>query len=188
MSGADDVLIGSGFVLRPWRADDAESLQRHADDAAVSRFLSDRFPYPYTAADAKAFLDGFAQAGTAWAIAIGDAADGGEAVGGIGVEPGRDVHRLTGQIGYWLGRTHWGRGLMSAAVPLWCAHLFARDPFERLQAIVYAGNPASAKVLERSGFVLEGIQRRAAIKRGEILDVLLYARLRSPQDGPADLR
>lgn len=183
MSGETAAIAGPGFVLRPWRREDAASLQRHADDAEVSRFLSDRFPYPYTAADAEAFLDGPAQTGTAWAISINDAA-----VGGIGVEPGRDVHRLTGQIGYWLGRAHWGRGLMSAALPLWCAHLFARYPFERLQAIVYAGNPASARVLERSGFVLEGIQRRAAIKRGEILDVLLYARLRSPQDGAADRR
>ncbi|HUD41506.1 MAG TPA: GNAT family protein [Dokdonella sp.] len=188
MSSADEAIAGPGFVLRPWRRDDAGSLRRHADDAEVSRFLSDRFPYPYTAADAEAFLDGLAQTGTAWAIAIDAGAAAGEAIGGIGVEPGRDVHRLTGQIGYWLGRAYWGRGLMSAALPLWCAHLFARYPFERLQAIVYAGNPASAKVLERSGFVLEGIQRRAAIKRGEILDVLLYARLRSAQDGAADRR
>lgn len=193
MSGAADAIAGPGFVLRPWRRDDAESLQRHADDAEVSRFLSDRFPYPYTAADAEAFLDGLAQTGTAWAIAADGASADGEpagqqAIGGIGVEPGRDVHRLTGQIGYWLGRAYWGRGLMSVALPLWCTHLFARYPFERLQAIVYAGNAASARVLERSGFALEGIQRRAAIKRGEILDVLLYARLRSPRDGAADRR
>lgn len=41
-----------------------------------------------------------------------------------------------------------------------------------------ANNPASARVLGKSGFVLEGVQRRAAIKRGGVLDVLMHARLR----------
>ena len=40
--------------LRHWRADDLASLLRHADDAAVSRGLGTRFPYPYTRADGEA--------------------------------------------------------------------------------------------------------------------------------------
>lgn len=177
MSGDEAVLAGDGFVLRPWRADDAVSLQRHADDAEVSRFLSDRFPFPYTAADAAAFLAGPASSGLVRAIEID-----GAAVGGIGAEPGHDIFRLTASVGYWLGRAYWGRGLMRRAVDHWSMHLLARYPFERLEARVAAANPASARMLEHAGFHLEGRQRRAMVKRGEILDVLVYVRLRSAQD------
>ncbi|MEG2942644.1 MAG: GNAT family N-acetyltransferase, partial [Thermomonas sp.] len=51
-------LQGQGFVLRPWRHADLASLVHHANDAAVSRGLRDRFPFPYTHADGEAFLAG----------------------------------------------------------------------------------------------------------------------------------
>jgi len=167
-------LAGAGFRLRPWRVGDAAALVVHANDARVSAALSDRFPFPYTAADARLFLGGvLGSPARSLAIEID-----GSAVGGIGHVPGDGVHRIATQVGYWLGVAFWGRGVMSGALPLWCDHLLISHGFERLQAIVYANNPASARVLEKSGFVFEGVQRRAAIKRGEVLDVLMYARLR----------
>ena len=51
---------------------------------------------------------------------------------------------------------------------------------ERVYAGVYSNNPSSMRVLEKAGFVREGVQRRAVIKRGEILDLVMYARLRAP--------
>ncbi len=174
MNGASPRLAGDGFVLRPWRPEDAASLQRHADDARVSAALSDRFPFPYTMADAQAFLDAdLSCPSEALAIEID-----GCAVGGVGVRRGVDEQRFTAEIGYWLGRSHWGRGLMPRIVPVWCAHLFASEPLERLQANVHANNPASARVLEKCGFVREGVRRNAVSKRGELLDAWMYAILR----------
>ena len=51
-------LQGEGFILRPWRANDLDSLLQHANDPEVSRGLRDRFPYPYTRDDGQAFLAG----------------------------------------------------------------------------------------------------------------------------------
>ncbi|WP_440221967.1 GNAT family N-acetyltransferase [Dokdonella sp. MW10] len=167
-------ITGDGFTLRPWRAEDAEALARHANDEAVSRALSDRFPFPYTRADAEAFVVGpVAREGFAFAIEVD-----GEAVGGIGQTPGDNEYRIRSQIGYWLGRSLWGRGLMSRIVPVFCDHLLEHSAYERLQAFVLSGNMASARVLEKSGFVLEGVHRRALIKRDEIHDIAMYARLR----------
>ena len=42
--------------LRPWSRDDLESLLEHANNPAVSRAMTDRFPYPYTRADAQAWI------------------------------------------------------------------------------------------------------------------------------------
>lgn len=175
MSADLHLIEGAGFRLRAWRAEDEESLVRHANHAAVARYLSDRFPHPYTAADAKAFLERPAF-DLSWVRAI--ELDG-EAVGGIGMRPGEDVHRLGAQIGYWLGPAYASRGIMSHVVPLWCEHLFRNYGFERLQALVFANNPASSRVLEKSGFVLESVQRRSVLKNAEVLDALVYARLRA---------
>jgi len=41
-------LQGEGFTLRGWKADDTESLQKHADNPNIYSFLLDRFPHPYT--------------------------------------------------------------------------------------------------------------------------------------------
>lgn len=175
MTSGDTVIDGEGFRVRRWRAEDASSLLRHANDEQVSVGLSDHFPWPYTFADADAFLQGRV-IGTADALAI---EIDGAAVGGIGMHRGVDVHRHVAEIGYWLGRAYWGRGLMSRIVLAWRDHLFSTHDYHRLEAKVYSNNPASAHLLEKCGFVREGVKREAALKRGEILDVWMYAILRS---------
>ncbi len=168
-------------VLRPWRDEDAASLVHHANDAAVSWGLADRFPFPYTAADARDFLAlPLMHPAERLAVEIG-----GAAVGGIGFRYLEDVFRSGAQVGYWLGRAHWGRGVMSTALAAYCEYLFAHRPFERVQAYVYAGNAASARVLEKCRFVREGWLRRAVIKRGQCLDAALYARLRAEAEATA---
>ena len=57
------VLRGERCVLRRWRAKDIGSLVQHANNMNVSRYLRDRFPYPYTRKDARAFLAGATGAG-----------------------------------------------------------------------------------------------------------------------------
>lgn len=174
MNDSAPVVSGEGFILRPWSLDDRDSLVLHANDESVSRGLSDRFPFPYTVNDANAFLSHPAEAPSlVLAIEIE-----GNAVGGIGMRPGEDTLRIGSQLGYWLGRRYWGRGIMSRILPHWCKYVFANYGFERLQATVLSNNPASARVLEKSGFAHEGTLRRAAIKRNEVFDLWMYAMLR----------
>lgn len=66
----------------------------------------------------------------------------------------------------------------AAAVRAVVAHGFASFSLERIFASVYANNPASTRVLEKAGFQYAGRMRRNVIKDGEILDSLLYARVR----------
>jgi RimJ/RimL family protein N-acetyltransferase len=166
---------GEGFVLRPWRIEDAGSLVLHANDEAVSARLSDRFPFPYAMEDAVRFLSTSVEV-PALTLAIEIE---GNAVGGIGLRPGKGELRIGAHFGYWLGRRYWGRGIMSRIVPFWSAHVFACFGFERLHTTVFADNPASARVLEKSGFVREGTLRRAAIKGSEVFDLWLYAMIRT---------
>lgn len=162
-------------VLRPWRRADAESVAVHANDREVWRNMRDRFPHPYSLKDAKEWLAFVATVPPATNFAID--VDG-DAVGGISFEPLVDVFRIGAELGYWLGKAHWNRGIVSEAVQAVTTHLFAHFEFERVQASVFSWNPASAKVLEKAGYTLEATNRRAMIKEGVVGDRWLYVKLR----------
>jgi ribosomal-protein-alanine N-acetyltransferase len=102
----------------------------------------------------------------------------GAAVGGIGIHPGKDVHRHTATLGYWLGEKFWRRGIMTEVVTAFTDFCFKNFPLRRISAEVFANNPASARVLEKSGFIFEGRFKNNVIKDGELLDSLLYARIK----------
>lgn len=161
-------------VLRPWRAGDEASLQRNADNYNVWCNLTDRFPHPYTMDDARWWIEH-----TATVERVGFAIEvDGQAVGGIGCAAKPDVYRLTGEVGYWLGEPHWGRGIVTEAVRAFVPYVFDSTDLVRLEAGVFDRNTRSARVLEKNGFVFEGRLTRGAFKDGVVMDVLLYARLR----------
>jgi RimJ/RimL family protein N-acetyltransferase len=54
-------------------------------------------------------------------------------------------------------------------------YVLKRFRLARLQSPVFAWNPASMRVLEKSGFAREGVHRAALLKDGEIIDEVLYA-------------
>jgi len=161
-------------VLRAWRPDDLDSLVANASHADVSRGLRDRFPYPYTGDDGRAWLArAVDESDRAWAIEID-----GLAVGGVSLHPGSDVHRHSAELGYWIGRHFWGRGIMSATIARFAPEAMRAFRLHRLFATVYANNQASMRVLEKAGFAREGVQQSAVVKRGELLDLVVYARVR----------
>ena len=158
-------------ILRPWRATDLEPLVRHANNRNVWVTLRDRFPYPYTEDAGREWLAAAAAQDPPGALAITVA---GEALGGIGIIPGADVNRHTGELGYWLGESHWGRGIATAAVSHfvpWAARTFG---LVRVFADVFETNPASMRVLEKCGFTREGVLRKHALKDGRYLDQIVY--------------
>jgi ribosomal-protein-alanine N-acetyltransferase len=162
-------------TIRDYGPDDAESLAKHANNRKVWLGLRDAFPHPYTIEDAKNFLQG-SIAGLPrihFCIEIN-----GEAVGGIGLRPGDDVHRKTAEFGYWLAEEFWGQGIMSEVVPAFVDYCFKEFSLNRIFAMPHSNNPASARVLEKARFILEGRLRKNVVKDGEVLDSLLYARVK----------
>jgi ribosomal-protein-alanine N-acetyltransferase len=164
------------ITLRPWRFSDKASLIRYANNRKVWINLNDVFPNPYNESHADTWLARCAAAQeprTHFAIEFQ-----GEAIGGIGFNVLSDVHRKAANIGYWLGEPFWGRGIATYALKQTTAYAFANFELERLEAGVFEWNPASARVLEKAGYALEGRLRRNIIKDGRMGDSLLYARLR----------
>ena len=163
-------------AIRPFRKGDEPELWRHADDPDVARNLRDRFPSPYTLTDAEGWVRETLEQRplTNFAITVDD-----RVVGAVGFMVGQDIHRRSAEIGYWLGRAYWGRGLATEALIAVSEHAFARHDLARLYAGVLPWNPASERVLVKAGYTLEARMRSAATKGGHTVDELLYARVRA---------
>ena len=157
--------------LRPWQSLDGPSIVSHADDYEVWRSMRDRFPHPYTPRDAEAWLSRVRGAWPPLDFAID--LDG-EAVGGIGLVLGTDIERLSAEVGYWLGRSFWGRGLASSALRSMTAYAFRRLSLERVFALPFEWNPASARVLASAGYRNEGTLRCGAVKEGRIVNLVMF--------------
>ena len=158
--------------IRSWHPNDLSSLVEHANNRHVSIHLRDRFPYPYTRSDGRRFIRAARtmQPETLFAIAVA-----GAAVGGVGFYLQKDVERVSAELGYWLGEAWWSRGIVSEAIVAMTRYAFDHHELTRVYALVAAGNPASCRVLEKAGYVLEGRLRRSAIRNGIVSDQLLYA-------------
>jgi ribosomal-protein-alanine N-acetyltransferase len=161
------------FTLRPWATTDKDSLLKYADNFNIARFMTDAFPHPYTADNADQFLERVCAATPTNVLAIDIY---GEAVGSIGIFPQADIMRMNAELGYWLGEPFWGRGIMPRAVALMIEYAFSTFPrITRIYARPYSNNPASRRVLEKAGFILEAHIKDNIIKNGEVLDELIFA-------------
>lgn len=169
-------LTGASAVLVPLALQHAASLQRHADDELVWKTLFEGFPRPYTVAEAEAWCaGGWRAGGVVWGISVS-----GEVVGCLGVRQDQGWLRCNAEVGYWIGRPHWGKGITTEALRLasdWA--LSDMSELTRLYAPIFDWNAASQAVARKAGFELEGRMPLSAIKAGRVIDRVLYARYRA---------
>jgi RimJ/RimL family protein N-acetyltransferase len=162
----------SGHVLREYREDDVPRLCSLADDAEVWRGVTDLFPRPYDEAAARRWLA--RQRGVDPPCNLVLAGPEG-LMGGVGVVLA-DVPNFAhdGELGYWVGRPYWGRGLATAAVRAFMAWAAPAHGLSRFTVRAFGNNPASVRVAEKCGFRREGVLRQAARKHGETFDLFVY--------------
>jgi RimJ/RimL family protein N-acetyltransferase len=165
-------IAAGDWILRPWRPGDEGALVKYGNNRNIWINLRDSFPHPYTPDRATNWVRLQQSANRVSDFAIANAE---EAIGGIGFTILRDVHRKTAEVGYWLGEPFWGQGIATAALTALTEYAFANFDLARLEAAVYEWNPASARVLEKCGFVLEGRLRKSVTKDGRTIDQWLYA-------------
>ena len=169
-------LTGATASLLPLEPAHAASLQRHADDEQVWATLVDAFPHPYTMADAHAWCSGgWRERGMVWGIAAQ-----GEVIGCVGVEQQPAWLRCNAEVGYWIGRQYWGRGITTEALCMACDWAFANvGELTRLYAPIFDWNLASQAIARKAGFELEGRMPQSAIKDGRVIGRVVYGRYRS---------
>lgn len=164
----------SGYKIRSFEKNDISSVSFHANNPRVSANLRNRFPYPYAKEDAIIWIEHALSQSPQKDFAI---ANPSKAIGGIGLELFNDVYFQSAAIGYWLAEEYWGRGIMTRAVIAFTQYAFETYGIIRIFANVFQSNPASCRVLEKSGYILEGRLKKSVNKNGRILDQFLYAKV-----------
>lgn len=184
------ILVESpNLIIRRWSISDAPALAKAANYPSIVMNLRDRFPSPFSLADAEAYLGNYTVSPegypTAMAIFVKpnsghNTSDEPLFIGGAGLESKGDVYYRTWELGYWFTPSAWGKGyateFVKALVP-WAFETWPR--LNRIEAMAYERNEASQKVLRKSGFTREGMRRGALEKHGEILDESIWGILRS---------
>jgi [ribosomal protein S5]-alanine N-acetyltransferase len=169
--------VRQGLVLTEFRGSDRDAFIECLNDPEIYRCTS-RIPFPYTSADADKFLGIMAEATTRYGhpvnFAIRDAK--GTLLGGCGFEGLAYGHKA--EIGYWVAKPFWGQGIATAAVRAASAFAIAKWDLVRIKAHVFDFNLASARVLEKNGFQLEGLLRKDLLKGGEFISCKLFALVR----------
>jgi ribosomal-protein-alanine N-acetyltransferase len=166
------------LLLRPLAARDAAALFAVFSDPEVMRYWSGA---PWSDIDqADQYIAGSAQdlaAGAMLRLGIEVAATG-QLVGQLALHHFDQQNRRC-EIGYALGRAHWGKGYLAEALDAVLGHGFAQLSLNRVEADVDPRNTASMRALERLGFVHEGLMRERWIVAGEICDTAFYGLLKS---------
>ena len=171
--------------LREWKIEDAPDLVAAINNKKVLDNLRDGIPYPYTEKDAKEFITAMRSADKNSQCAFAIICDG-KVIGSIGVFRKDNVHRQTGELGYYIAEPYWGKGITTEAVRQIRDYVFENTDIVRIFAEPFAHNEASCRVLEKAGFQFEGILRQNAIKNGQHMDNKMYAVLKLPSIRPLD--
>jgi RimJ/RimL family protein N-acetyltransferase len=159
-------------LLRPWRGEDVPAIVAACNDPEIVRWTT--VPTPYSAADARAWLD---RCKTAWSEGAAPLAVIEQESGELAAAITLWLHGNVGELGYWAAPSFRGRGYVPRAVQLLCAWGFDELQLPRMQLGTFLGNAASERVAEKSGFTREGVLRAWLEQRGERRDVTMWSRL-----------
>lgn len=167
-------------VIREWRIEDAKELAELLSNPKILDNLRDGLPYPYTRKDAEEYISSMLSADKRKTFAFAITAEG-KVVGSIGVFRCDNIHSRTAEMGYYIGEPYWGKSMGTSAVKQACDYVFGHTDIIRIFAEPFSYNTASCRVLEKAGFVFEGLLRSNAVKNGEVIDMKMYSLIKGEQ-------
>jgi len=171
-------LLSFRLLLRPLEIRDAKDIYKHVRFREISKWTSN-IPYPYPKDGAKKFiLDQKAKLknGTDYTFGI-VLREKNEVIGVVSI---MDVRRNDkhAELGYWLSKDYWGKGIMTEAVELALEFAFIGLKLHKMKSNVFSPNTASIKVLKRQGFKEEGVARHETYKHRQWVDAHYFGLLR----------
>ena len=172
------VLTTDRLTIRRMRTDDVQAYFAIFSDPAVMRYWSSPPLADMTAAEQKiAEILAHYEKGDLFQLAIERQTDRQM----IGTCTLHQIHlqNRRAEVGYALGSAFWGNGYLVEAMHALIDHAFGVMHLHRLEADIDPRNEASAKSLERLGFMREGHLRERWIVGGEVSDSALYGLLAS---------
>jgi [ribosomal protein S5]-alanine N-acetyltransferase len=151
---------------------DAESIELNINDPDVVAGINNpNVHYPYKVEDAMQFI-GYSMikydAGEEFHVAIRLAND--NQLVGLCALFNLDRSNNRAEIGYWLGKSHWGKGYAKEALRLLMSFGFGKLELNKIYAKALVGNERSIGLLGSLGFSNEGIEKEEVFRDGKFLD------------------
>lgn len=169
------IKVDNNISLSQIRMRDVEQLVEYLNDKDIYNNTL-KIPFPYTKEDGEYFVN-FCEKRkkkygklTSWAIRGKNK----KLIGGCGFQMKYKRSLKKDEIGYWLARPFWKKGIMTKVVNKLCEIGFKKFALIRIEAAVFIHNDASCRVLEKAGFKLEGIFRNSVKKGNKLIDVKMY--------------
>lgn len=173
----DRIKIDEEYYLAAGPTDaDLDSLVLYMNDIGIYNGTL-KVPYPYTKSDAESYLENFKKRnkefGRPMNWQIRDKED--HLIGSISLHNQYGVGSHKDEIGYWLGRPFWNKGIMSRTLIAFSKLVFENYGIVRLEVTIFDYNISSQRTVEKSGFNYEGTLKKAYFKDGKYIDAKLYA-------------
>jgi len=166
------------LLLRKLCRSDAADLFAYSSDPEVTRYVL--WEPHRSISETRDYLRYMRQlyrqgAPSSWAIVLKDE---NRVIGTIGFM-WYALENQSAEVGYSLSRAYWNRGYATQALSAVVRSAFQRLPLYRIEAQHDLRNPASGRVMEKCGFSREGVLRGRIVNKGEHIDIVLYAILKS---------
>jgi len=169
------IKVDNNIFLSQIRTKDIGQLIKYLNDKEIFHNTL-QIPFPYTKEDGEYFVKLCEKKKqkygrlTDWAIRGKNK----KLIGGCGFQMKYKRNLKKDEIGYWLARPYWNKGIITKVVNKLCEIGFNKMGLTRIEATVFIHNDASCRVLEKSGFSLEGVFRKSIKKGNNLIDSKLY--------------
>ncbi|PQM33634.1 uncharacterized protein Pyn_33988 [Prunus yedoensis var. nudiflora] len=160
----------SRISLRPFKLSDADDFLKWASDDKVTRYL--RWNSISSREEALAYIEKFAIPHP-WrqSICLDD-----QSIGYVSVKPEQGDDTCRAHVSYVVSAEYWGQGIATEALRMAMCRVFKElSGLVRIEALVEVENKGSQRVLEKVGFLKEGLLRKYGYCKGEIRDMFIYS-------------
>jgi len=168
--------------LRAFSADDAPDVVRLCGEWEIAETTM-HIPHPYELPMAEEWIGSHQRTfddGEAVTFAVTEK-ETGELLGAIAINLNKG-NRFA-EIGYWIGKQYWNHGYATEAAKAVISYGFVELELNRIQARHMTKNPASGRVMEKTGMEPEGILRQSIFRWGKFEDAAIYSVLRKDYEG-----
>jgi [ribosomal protein S5]-alanine N-acetyltransferase len=162
------------LILRQITKDDAEDIFKYLSDENVMKYYGLE---PFKSIDEAMEEIGWYQSsfdegsGVRWGITL---KGHGKVIGSCGFLNKVPQHYRS-EIGFELSKDHWGKGIANEALAAVIHYGFEQLNLQRIQALIEPPNLSSQKLVEKNGFIKEGLLRNYEYTCGKFDDLFMYS-------------
>ncbi|TKC15516.1 GNAT family N-acetyltransferase [Robertmurraya kyonggiensis] len=171
------ILETNRLVLRKVTKDDAEDILKYLSDEEVMKYYGlDPFETIEDVMDEISWYQSIFEnkTGIRWGISLKEQ---GKMIGSCGFHNRVSQHSRT-EIGFELSQEYWGQGIAGEAIGAILQYSFEHMDLNRIEALIEPPNLPSQKLVEKQGFVREGLLRQYEYTSGKFDDLYMYSMLK----------